>query len=125
MLASSAEAPSLSTALPAQPAHDPSKPTAVIVAGNHNTESSDLLGPYETLATSGKFNVYVAAPERRPSPLFPGNLNLVPHYSFAEYDRGFAGGKVDLLVVPYVPDAEPAVLDWIRAKAASGSTILS
>jgi putative intracellular protease/amidase len=124
MLASLAKAPSLSTALPAQPAHDPSKPTAVVLAGNHNTESSDLLGPYETLATSGRFNVYVAAPERRPSPLFPGKLNLVPHYSFAEYDQAF-GGRPDLVVVPYIPDAEPAVLEWIRAKAAAGSTILS
>jgi putative intracellular protease/amidase len=68
--------------------------------------------------------VYVAAPERRPTPLFPGKLNLVPHYSFAEYDQA-VGGAVELLVVPYVPDVEPAVLDWIRAKAGSGSTILS
>ena len=49
MLASLAKAPDLSTA---PPAHDPSKPTAVVLAGNGNTESSDLLGPYETLATS-------------------------------------------------------------------------
>ena len=73
--------------LPVPPAYDPSKPTAVVVAGNQNTESSVLLGPYETLSTSGRFNVSVAAPERRPSPPFPGELNLVPHCSFAEYDQ--------------------------------------
>jgi AraC family transcriptional regulator, transcriptional activator FtrA len=124
MLASLEKAPNLSTTLPAQPTYDPSKPVAVVVAGNGITESSDLLGPYETLSTSGRFNVYVAAPERRPSPLFPGKLNLLPHYAFAEYDQAF-GGRPDLVVVPYIPDAEPAVLDWIRAKAAAGSTILS
>jgi transcriptional regulator GlxA family with amidase domain len=119
--------PPLNQALPARPAHDPSRPTAVIVAGNAGTESSDLMGPYETLTTSGRFNVYVAAPERTLSPLFPGDLALVPHYSFAEYDAEL-GGAVDLLVIPYIPNAETAdapVLTWIQAKAASGTTMLS
>src|SRR5262245_37355865 len=99
--------PPLSQPLPARPAHDPSKRTAVIVAGNAGTESSDLLGPYETLATSGRFNVYVVAPERTLAPLFPGDLSLIPHYSFAEYDAEL-GGAVDLLVIPYIPNAETA-----------------
>jgi len=127
VITSQATAPAVSMTPPARPAHDPSKPTAVVLAGNSLTESSDLLGPYEVLATSGKFNVYVAAPERRPSPLFPGSVNLMPHYSFAEYDAAF-DGHVDLLVVPYIPNADTtdrAVLQWIAAKAASGSTILS
>jgi DJ-1/PfpI family len=57
----------------------------------------------------------------------PGNLNLVPHYSFAEYDATF-GGAIDLLAVPYIPNAstsDAAVLQWIRAKAESGTTVLS
>lgn len=119
--------PPLQQALPDRPDHDPSRPTAVIVAGNAGTESSDLMGPYETLATSGRFNLYVAAPERTLSPLFPGDLALIPHYSFAEYDAEL-GGKVDLLVIPYIPNAstaDAAVLTWIREKAAAGTTILS
>lgn len=50
--------------------------------------------------------------QRQPSPLLPGNLSQVPHYSFAEYDATVAGA-VDLLVVPYIPDArtvDPQVL---------------
>jgi hypothetical protein len=39
-------------ALPPPPAYDPSRKTALVVAGNTATESSDLLGPYEVLATS-------------------------------------------------------------------------
>jgi transcriptional regulator GlxA family with amidase domain len=99
----------------------------VVVAGNAGTEVSDLLGPYETLAASGAFNVYVAAPERQPAPLFPGDLALVPHYSFAEYDAAFAE-RPALVVVPYIPDAQetaPEVLTWIRQQAAGGTTILS
>lgn len=129
-LASQIEAPpALNQPLPDRPAHDPSKQTAVVVAGNAGTESSDLMGPYEALATSGRFNVYVVAPERTLSPLFPGDLALVPDYAFAEYDAAF-GGAVDLLVVPYIPNAAPngadaAVLAWISDKANSGATILS
>jgi AraC family transcriptional regulator, transcriptional activator FtrA len=116
--------PALNQPLPDRPAHDPSKRTAVIVAGNASTESSDLMGPYETLMTSGQFNVYVAAPERMLSPLFPGDLSIVPHYGFAEYDATFSGPP-DLVVVPYIPDAEGAVLRWIHEQADAGSTILS
>src|SRR5947207_2801769 len=59
MHTSSAAAPVLPASLPVPPAYDPNKPTAVVVAGNNGTEISDLLEPYETLATSGKFNVFV------------------------------------------------------------------
>jgi transcriptional regulator GlxA family with amidase domain len=122
------EAPTaLNRPLPDRPAHDPGKRTAVIVAGNAGTESSDLMGPYETLAASGAFNVYVVAPERRPAPLYPGDLAIVPHYSFAEYDATF-GGRPELVVVPYIQHTDTAdadVLTWIRQQAAGGTTILS
>ena len=101
--------PALDEPLPPAPAHDPAKRTAVIVAGNAATEVSDLLGPYEALAASGRFNVYVVAPERRLAPLLPvpvphccATVDLVPHYSFAEYDRA-VGVAPDLIVVPYIP----------------------
>jgi putative intracellular protease/amidase len=127
LLGSQTTAPPSLVSLPDRPTYDPEKPIAVVVAGNHATEISDLLGPYEALATSGKYNVCVAAPERIASPFFPGSLSVVPHYSFSEYDAAF-GGAVDLLVVPYIPNAstsDPAVLQWIREKAASGTTVLS
>ena len=119
--------PALAQPLPARPIHDPTKLTAVVVMGNAGTESSDLMGPYEALAASGRFNVYVAAPERTLAPLYPGDLAIVPHYSFSEYDAAFPAAP-DLLVVPYIPNAataDPAVLDWIRAKAGAGTIVLS
>jgi transcriptional regulator GlxA family with amidase domain len=119
--------PALGQPLPDRPIHDPSKRTAVIVAGNAGTESSDLMGPYEALATSGRFNDYVTAPKRVLTPLYPGDLSIVPHYGFAEYDATFSSPP-DLLVVPYIPNAaitDPAVLTWIRDKAQAGSTVLS
>jgi len=128
MLAYAGETPTaLNQPLPDRPAHDPARPTAIVVAGNAGTEVSDLLGPYETLAASGAFNVYVAAPDRRPAPVYPGDLALVPHYSFAEYEAAFAEPPA-LVVVPYIPDAKetaPEVLAWIRQQASRGTTILS
>ncbi len=60
------------------------------VAGNTATESNDLFGPSERLATSGTFNGfngYVVAPDQRLislilQPYGCGTLDLVPHYSF-------------------------------------------
>lgn len=121
--------PALGRPLPERPAHDPSKRTAVIVAGNLGTESSDLMGPFEALATSGRFNVYVAAPERTLTPLFRGDLSIVPHYAFTDYDATF-GRPPDLIVVPYIPyassdTADASVLTWIRDQANAGSTVLA
>ena len=105
-----------------------------MVAGNQPTEVSDLLGPYEVLAASGEFNVYVVAPERKASPVNPlpiylccAWLDLVPHYSFAEYDARF--GAPDLIVVPYIPLAAPgkedeAVLAWLRSRPGANTTVV-
>jgi putative intracellular protease/amidase len=121
--------------LPEQPTHDPAKKTAVVVAGNQLTEVSDLLGPYEVLAASGEFNVYVVAPERKAVPLNPLPLylccawvDIVPHYSFAEYDATF--GAPDLIVVPAIPRATPgnpdaAVLEWLRTRPDAHTVVLS
>jgi putative intracellular protease/amidase len=121
-------------ALPTPPAYDPAKKTALLVAGNTATESSDLLGPYEVLATSGQFNVFVVAPERKLTPLIPipdqlccGTMDLLPHYSFAEYDQA-VGVTPDLVVVPYIPYAstkDTAVLDWLRTRPGEQTLILS
>jgi putative intracellular protease/amidase len=129
-------APAFAGELSAPPAHDPAKPTAVILAGNGMTEVSDLLGPYEVLAASGRLNVYVIAPERRPTPLGPvpaqhccAWVDLVPHYSFAEYERT-VGVTPDLVVVPYIPyaaegQADAAVLAWLRGRLGEQTVILS
>jgi transcriptional regulator GlxA family with amidase domain len=127
-------APPIDEPLPEFPRHDGAKLTAVIVAGNAATEVSDLLGPYETLAASDAFNVYVVAPERRASPLMPMPLeqccapvDMVPHFSFAEYDTEI-GTAPDLIVVPYIPltnSDDAAVLQWLRERPSEQTVILS
>lgn len=125
--------PPYSGALPPPPPHDPSKRTAVVIAANSGTESSDFLAPYAVLATSGAFNLYAVAPERRIIHLFPGGpllrgVDFVPHYAFSAYDAAI-GGDPDLIVIPFlVYDQAPeyqAILAWIRAHAGPHTVVLS
>jgi transcriptional regulator GlxA family with amidase domain len=110
------------------PAHDPAKPTAVMVVGQEGAVSSDTLGPFETLVASGAFNVYVVAPQRRPVPL-SGGLDLVPQLSFAGLAERLGGTAPDAVLVPAMPDAGEAtnapVRDWLVAQRTAGATIVS
>src|SRR5919108_2279770 len=108
--------------------HDPAKPTAVVVVGNNGAIVSDVLAPYEILATTGRFNVYTVEPQRRPMPL-TGGLDLVPDLTFDGLAALLGGGAPDLVVVPALPDVgEPStapVTAWLRAQAARGTQLLS
>jgi transcriptional regulator GlxA family with amidase domain len=125
--------PAYTGELTTPPRHDSAKRTAVIIAANSGTEGSDFLAPYEVIATSGAFNLYAVAPERRITHLFPGGplmrgVDFVPHYSFAEYD-GAIGHDPDLIVIPFMPDQQApeyqTILNWIRAHAGPRTIVLS
>ncbi|MCD2441776.1 DJ-1/PfpI family protein [Agromyces sp. SYSU K20354] len=108
-------------------AHDPAKPTAVVVVGEQGAVVSDTLAPYEILATTGAFNVYTVAPATHPVPL-TGGLDLVPDLTFDELDE-VLGGSADVVVIPAMPDVgrptiEP-VTDWLADQAAGGALLLS
>lgn len=119
--------------LPTPPKHDVGKRTAVVIAANSGTEGSDFLAPYAVLGTSGAFNLYAVAPERRITHLFPGGtlvrgVDVVPHYSFAEYDTAI-GSDPDLIVIPFMPYKQApeyqTILKWIRAHAGPRTILLS
>jgi transcriptional regulator GlxA family with amidase domain len=115
-------------ALDQPPAHDPRKPTAVMVIGANGAEVSDVLAPYEVLATTGAFNLYTVAPERRPLPL-TGGLHLVPDLTFAELDARLPNrGAADVVLVPALPDVDKPsaapINDWLRQQADGGSLMV-
>ena len=119
--------------LPTPPAYNPGKRTAVVITANSGTEGSDFLAPYAVLGTSGAFNLYAVAPERRITHLFPGGtlvrgVDVVPHYSFAEYDAAI-GHNPDLIVIPFMPYKQApeyqTILQWIRAHAGPRTILLS
>ncbi|EME62617.1 DJ-1/PfpI family protein [Amycolatopsis decaplanina] len=113
---------------PVPRAHDPAKPTAVVVVGNEGAVVSDALAPFEVLAASGAFNVYTVAPEARPVTL-TGGLDLIPDLSFADLDRLLSSAAPDVVVVPALPDlGEPTtrpVTDWLNRQASRGSLLMS
>jgi transcriptional regulator GlxA family with amidase domain len=125
--------PPFAGALPTLPAHSALKRTAVVIAANSGTEGSDFLAPYAVLGTSGAFNLYAVAPERRITHLFPGGtlvrgVDFVPQYSFAEYDKAI-GSDPDLIVIPFMPYKQASeyqtILQWIRAHAGPRTILLS
>ena len=114
--------------LPAPPTHDPDKPTAVVLLSNRGSEVTDVLAPYEVLSESGAFNVYAAAPERRPATL-SGGLDVLPQLSLAELDRRREGEVSDLVVVPAMWDVGSAgqrlVAEWLKEHVDGTGTVMS
>ncbi len=68
------------------PTHDATKPTVAILVSNAGTEVTDFLAPFEIFSTANIFNVYAVAPKRQISP-FNGGVDVLPHFSLAEYDQ--------------------------------------
>jgi putative intracellular protease/amidase len=122
-------APGPDRPVPAAPpvAHDPMKPTAVVVVGDRGAVVSDVLAPYEILAATGRFNLYTVAPQRGHVPL-TGGLDLVPDLTFDELAVRTGAVAPDLVVVPALADeGEPSmarVTDWLRQQADRGAQLL-
>jgi transcriptional regulator GlxA family with amidase domain len=110
----------------AVPAHDPGKPTAVVVLGSQGANAADALAPYEVLAETGAFNLYTAAARRRPVPL-TGGLDLVPDLTFGQLDDRLPAPP-DVIVVPQVPGAAgpngAPIVQWLRRQRAAGNPLL-
>ena len=113
----------------AAPAHDPGKPTAVIVLGSEGANAADVLPPYEVLAETGAFNLYTIAPQRQPVPL-TGGLDLVPDLSFEQLDRRLPAGP-EVIVVPQLsrvptglPPSIAPVIAWLQRQRAQGDPLL-
>lgn len=111
-----------------RPAHDPARPTVVVLIGADLTEITDALGPYEMFARARRFNVYLVAPERRPA-LLSGGLAVLPQLSLAEVEARLGGRPPALVVVPQIPNLDRAenrpLLGWLRRQAAAGATMFS
>jgi transcriptional regulator GlxA family with amidase domain len=110
----------------AAPVHDPGKPTAVVVLGSQGANAADVLAPYEVLASTGAFNLYTVAAQRRPVPL-TGNLDLVPDLTFGQLADRLPAAP-DVIVVPQLRDpGEPgadSVVGWLKRQRAQGDPLV-
>jgi putative intracellular protease/amidase len=104
------------------PTHDPGKRTAVVVVGGRGANVADVLVPYDLLSSTGRFNVYVVAPQRGPLPLL-GGLDVVPDLTFTELADRLGAAGPDVTVVPDMPTdpaTDAAVAGWLRDTASRG-----
>ncbi|WP_219468450.1 DJ-1/PfpI family protein [Nonomuraea rhizosphaerae] len=118
------------SAQPVRKAHDPAKPTVALLTNSKGTNVADLLGPYETLASTGRVNAYVVSPASRLVPL-TGGLDLVPDLTFDELARLLADQRdtLDAVIVPALQQPGAAERDsintWLRQQAAAGALTVS
>ena len=121
-----ASTPPVSVDAVAPPAHDPTKPTVVIVLSAQGTNIADVLAPYEVFAHTGAFNLYTVAERREPIPL-TGGVDLIPDLSFAQLaDR--LHGTPDVIMVPQIHDSgEPSsapIVEWLQRQDAEGDPLM-
>jgi putative intracellular protease/amidase len=111
----------------------PARRIGVVVAGNGGAEMTDFLIPYDVLGSTGAFDLYVVAPEKKLLPLasagsLDGGLDLLPHFSLEEYDRSI-GQAPDVIIIPYLPGfargGEPGLVEWIQRQSARGALVVS
>lgn len=108
---------------PASPAPiDPTKPTVAIALGEEGANVADTMGPYETFARTGAFNVVMVAPTSEPVPL-TGGLDVVPGLTFDELDRALPGPP-DVIVVPQLHGSTTAVVEWLRRQHSAGAPLV-
>ena len=122
-------APPVQVADVAAPAHDPAKPTAVILLASERANAADVLAPYEVLASTGAFNLYTVAPQRQPVPL-TGGLDLVPDLSLGQLDQRLPTGP-EVIVVPQLselparlPPSVTTIVQWLQRQHAQGDPLL-
>jgi len=102
------------------------RPVVAVVGLNAGTEVSDFVVPYGILAHAGVADVFALATGPGPIAMRPA-LTVEPHATIAQFDQRFADGA-DVVIVPAVAEdhtADPALLDWLRAQAAKGATVVS
>jgi putative intracellular protease/amidase len=104
------------------PAHDPAKPTAVIVVSSEGANAADVLAAYEVLASTGAFNLYTVAPERQPVPL-TGGLDLIPDLTFGQLDSRLAAAP-EVIVVPQLHGPTGPIVAWLQRQRAAGAPLL-
>ena len=118
------DAVSAMTTLPSyEPRPGRDRPVVAVIAHHRGAEVTDFVIPYGILAASDAAEVIAVGTRAGPVPMFPA-LTLEPQMTTAEFDARYPDGA-DYLIVPAVhhPGA-PELVDWLRAQAERGATIV-
>ena len=100
------------------------RPVIAIVGENSATELTDFVIPYGVLAASGVAEVITVSTQ-------PGALRMRPALTvqtqdtIAGFDARFPGGADYVIIPAVVKYNDPALLAWVKAQGAKGSTLVS
>ena len=113
-----------SSIAPYQPRFGRPRPVVAVVGQNVGTELADFVVPYGILTASNAADVLALSVGEGPMRFRPA-LRIEPGATIAQFDQRYPEGA-DYLVVPAAGNPEdPVLLDWIRAQARKGATIIS
>jgi putative intracellular protease/amidase len=120
-----AAAPTHQSALRLAPPKDGrTRPLVVVLADNAGTETTDFVMPFAVLKESGVAEVLTVS-------TLPGTVMLIPalrvraDMTLAQFDAEHPRGA-DIVIVPAMKqNDQPAMLDWLRAQANQGATVVS
>lgn len=105
-----------------RPGHE--RPLVAVVGDSEHTEITDFLLPYGVLQRAGVAQVLAVALEAAPIQMNSG-LRVQPDLTAAAFDQRYPEGA-DYLIVPAMMRADHApMLQWLRAQAAKGATVVS
>jgi putative intracellular protease/amidase len=100
------------------------RPLIAIIGINDATETTDYLMPYGILRRSNVADVVALATEPGPMKLYPA-LTVEPQATVSEFNAQHPDGA-DYVIVPAMSrDDDPAAIEWIKAQAAKGATIIA
>jgi putative intracellular protease/amidase len=100
------------------------RPVIAVVAENSGTELVDFVVPYGVLARSGVAEVIAVATREGAVTMRPA-LQIQPQATIAQFDARYPEGADYVIVPAMVKRKDPALLGWIKAQAAKGSTMVS
>lgn len=102
------------------------RPVIAVAGENSGTELTDFVIPYGILSASGAADVFTVASSAGPMQLRPA-LRIQPDLTLRDFDHRYPDGA-DYVIVPALMtmgDEQPLLVDWIRAQADRGATIVS
>lgn len=120
-----AAAPAMAAPLPQYRARfGRTRPVIAVLGYNDATEVTDYVVPYGILAEAGIADVVALASEEGPIRMRPA-LRFDVHATIDEFDARYGDGA-DYVIVPniYEGASDRRVLEWVRAQARGGATIV-
>lgn len=107
-----------------EPRFGRSRPVIAVLGDNAATETTDYVVPYGILAESHVADVVALGMEAGPIQMKPA-LRIQPQATTSEFDARYPDGA-DYVIVPNIYNGaeKPVVLDWVRAQARHGATIV-